>query len=463
MDEHLTFEFEPTHPMEDAPELLWPGKHPCRAARYSPARLRESYGQARNGWMNKLFQGDNLQVMSHLLGAFRGRIQLVYIDPPFDSRADYKRKIELKKAGQSDSAFFQEKQYGDIWSHDEYLQFMYERLILIRQLMSDTASIYLHCDWHKAAYLRLLMDEVFGPERCLNEIAWCYQGAGRAVTQYKRKHDTLLFYTKTGNWTFHARAVGTPFGDKQKRKFCGRDANGYYKEYRHANGKVYRKYLRDDDFLPCNDWWSDIFVIQAHAERLGYPTQKPEALLSRIIRASSDPGDIVFDCFMGSGTTQAVAMKLGRRFIGADVNPGAVQITTKRLLSAAGQPPAEGEVRYTGFQVYTVGAQNTPRAEADVAREDGRLVIRAFYPLELMGKLSLKKENVGDWRQLADSVMIDWNYDGAVLRPAVTDLPGKREMVRGTYKIPENAGVIRVKITDLLGQSMEVEVPRQKS
>lgn len=584
MDEQLTFEFEQRPTIKGFPELRWTGKRPYRSTQYYPAQLRETYGKEQNGWINKIFWGDNLQVMSHMLKEYRGKVDLIYIDPPFDSKADYKKKIEVRGIGtaSSDASTFEEKQYGDIWTNDEYLQFMYERLTLIKELLSDKGSIYLHCDWHKAAHLKLLMDEVFGPDRFLNEIVWCYQGTGKTVTQYKRKHDTLLFYTKTGEWKFNARAVGTPFGDKQKKKFSGKDENGYYKEYRHADGKVYRKYLQEDDFLPCNDWWSDIYVIQDHSERVGYPTQKPEALIERVILASSDPGDLVFDCFMGSGTTQAVAMKLGRRFIGADINLGAIQTTTKRLLSVAkelensqtGMGSAD-DTKYTGFEVYNVNnydffrnpveardlliaaleIQPFPQSdiwdgeldgrmvkimpvnriatkadlkellanlpyktyekrkeenpnqpveritivcmghepdlkgameqeltdykvdiqimdilrdkadlqlkrdsEAEIVREGGKLVIRAFYPMNLMQKLSLQKEYVEDWRQLVDSVMIDWNYDGVVMQPAVTDVPGKSELVKGIYDIPEGSGTIKVKITDLLSESLEVEV-----
>ncbi len=576
MDEQITFEFMQRPAIKGFPELRWTGKRPYRSTQYYPAQLRESYGHEQNDWINKIFWGDNLQVMSHMLKEYRGKIDLIYIDPPFDSKADYKRSIEVRGVGatESDSSTFEEKQYGDIWTNDEYLQFMYERLTLIRELLSDKGSIYLHCDWHKAAHLKLLMDEVFGADRFLNEIAWCYQGTGKTVTQYKRKHDTLLFYSKSGEWKFNARAVGTPFGEKQKKKFSGKDENGYYKEYRHADGKVYRKYLQDDDFLPCNDWWSDIFVIQDHSERVGYPTQKPEALIERVIKASSDPGDIVFDCFMGSGTTQAVAMKLGRRFIGADINLGAIQTTTKRLLSVAEELEGQ-EDKYTGFEVYNVNnydffrnpvearellisaleiqpfpasdvwdgeldgrmvkimpvnriatkadlkelIANLPYktyekrkeenpgqpveritivcmghepdlkgaleqelvdykvdiqivdilrdkadlqlkrdAEAEIVREGDKLIIQAFYPMNLMQKLSLQKEYVEDWRQLVDSIMIDWNYDGVVMQPAVTDVPGKDELVVGVYSIPKECGTIKVKITDLLSESLEVEV-----
>lgn len=579
-NEQLTFEFEQRPTIKGFPELRWTGKRPYTSTQYYPAQLKERYGEEVDGWINKIFWGDNLQVMSHMLKDYRGKIDLIYIDPPFDSKADYKKKIEVKGVGkaESDSTNFEEKQYGDIWTNDEYLQFMYERLIIIRELLSTTGSIYLHCDWHKSHHLRMIMDEVFGPNCFKNEIAWCYQGTGKTVTQYKRKHDTILFYTKTGEWHFNARDVGTPFGESQIKKYSGKDEKGCFKEYRHSDGKVYRKYLQEDDFLPCNDWWSDIYVIQDHSERVGYPTQKPEALLERVIKASSNPGDIVFDCFMGSGTTQAVAMKLGRKFIGADINLGAIQTTTKRLLNISENMQTsldDNNVKYTGLEVYNVNnydffrnpveardllisaleiqpfpqnsiwdgeldgrmvkimpvnriatkadleelKANMPynlyeqrkeqnpsqpveritivcmghepdlkasliqelsdykldvqivdilrdkkdlqlkrEAEAEIVKEGGNLVIRNFFPMNLMQKLSLQKDYVEDWRQLVDSVMIDWNYDGVIMQPSITDIPGKNELVSGIYPIPEDSGTIKVKITDLLSESLEVEV-----
>ena|GEM_PF-5630087 len=165
-DGQLTFEFTPRPTIKGFPELRWTGKRPYTSTQFYPAQLKETYGEPEDesGWINKIFWGDNLQVMSHLLKNYRGQIDLIYIDPPFDSKADYKKKITVKGAGtaESDSTSFEEKQYGDIWTNDTYLQFMYERLVIMRELLSDTGSIYLHCDWHKSHYLRMLMDEVFG-------------------------------------------------------------------------------------------------------------------------------------------------------------------------------------------------------------------------------------------------------------------------------------------------------------
>ncbi len=153
------------------PELWWKGKRPFRSTQYFPAQLKESYGMDKDGWMNKIFWGDNLQVMSHLLKQFRGKIDLIYIDPPFDSKADYKKKIKVKGTEISnDSLAFEEKQYDDIWTNDEYLQFMYERLIIIRELLSDNGSVYIHCDYRKSHHLRAIIEEIFGIDNFQNEI-----------------------------------------------------------------------------------------------------------------------------------------------------------------------------------------------------------------------------------------------------------------------------------------------------
>ena len=566
MSNQLTFEFNERPSIKGFPELRWTGKRPYRSTQYFPAQLRESYGEERSGWINKIFWGDNLQVMSHLMKEFRGAVDLIYIDPPFDSKADYKKKIALRgQTVASDSSSFEEKQYGDIWTNDEYLQFMYERLILMRELLSDIGSIILHCDWHKSHHLRCLMDEIFSPDYFRNEIAWCYGGGGAPKNEYPNKHDMLLWYTKSGRWTFNKQYRPYSEGTLQR----GLTA---------VKGESYKL---DDEGAMLNDWWSEKEVQKILSptayENLKYPTQKPEGLLKRIILGHSNPGDLVFDCFMGSGTTQAVAMKLGRHFIGADINLGAIQTTTKRLITLADELATDESepIKHTGFEVYNVNnyeffrnpieardllidaleiqpfpqsgvwdgeldgrmvkimpvnriatkadleelKANLPYktyekrkeeeptrpvekitiicmgheadlkasleqelmeykldiqivdilrdksdlqlkrdAEADIAIEGGRLVVRVFYPLNLMQKLSLQKEFVEDWRQLVDSIMIDWNYDGAIMHPTVMDVPGKKEMVRGIYDVPANAGTIKVKITDVLSESLEMEV-----
>ena len=615
-------------PIRGQPMLHWAGKRPFTSTQFYPAQEKERHGDEVNGWMNRIYWGDNLQVMSHLLKEFRGKVDLIYIDPPFDSGADYKKKIDLRgKKIENDQSSFEEKQYTDLWTNDEYLQFMYERLVLCRELLSDRGSIYLHCDWHRQHLLRCLMDEVFGSDRFQNELIWQkLKAAKKQAVTFGNIHDTILFYTKNPNNFIHVKQYtgyseelirshynkidesgrrytddsftqvgqGVPrkFGEKgvlappagkhwiwSQEKIDEGMRNGTIIFTSKGTPRV-KRYLDERQGLALGDIWSDIFPINSQAiEALDYPTQKPEALLERIIKASSNPGDIVFDCFMGSGTTQAVAMKLGRKFIGADINLGAVQTTTKRLLHVAkelgAQLPDAKEPRYTGFTVYNVNnydvfrnpveardllvqaleLQPLPKnglydgekdgafykimpvnrlatkadlneivmnfdyklaekrqnenpgqpvlalklvcmghepdlkaaleeqlkafkldievvdilrdksnlvfkrdSEADIVVKGKKLKIKAFYPMNLLKKLSLQKSKVGDWKELVESVMIDFNYDGAVFTPTVVDVPQGDAFVKGEYDIPADAGTIRVKITDLLSESLEAEV-----
>ena len=376
MDNQLTFEFEQRPTIKGFPELRWTGKHPYRSTQYFPAQLRECYGDEKDDWINKIFWGDNLQVMSHLLKDYRGKINLIYIDPPFDSKADYKKKIDLKGLGttKSDSTSFEEKQYGDIWTNDTYLQFMYERLILIRELLAETGVLFLHCDYHRSAHLRLLLDEVFGANNFRNEIVWHYQTyQGQVSNYFPRKHDTIFFVSKTSKWTFHLlkddQAEKTIDFTRWNRYLNENNeiTGAYYPESDSRFDGYYRRFVNEHHRKPgpndviltiegntIDSVW-DIKAVDPKnkTERMGYPTQKPEELVARIIKAATNPGDLVFDCFMGSGTTQAVAMKLGRRFIGADINLGAIQTTTKRLLSIAAELEGQ-EDKYTGFEIYNV-------------------------------------------------------------------------------------------------------------
>ena len=580
-------------PIKGQPMLQWRGKRPFTSTSYFPAQEKEQHGEEVDGWLNKIFWGDNIQVMSHLLKEYRGKVDLIYIDPPFDSKADYKKTIELRgKKVENDHSNFEEKQYTDIWTNDDYLQFMYERLVLMRELLSDTGVIYLHCDWHKSHLIRCIMDEVFGQERLVNEIVWAYKDIGaKAVPYFKRKHDVILFYSKTSERVFNVQRQMLSESTLQRYgSYFDEAGHITYQWLKDNNPGVFRKLKGHPDDLnevwldrnagqPLSDWWEDISPLKSHFdEALDYPTQKPKALLDRIIKASSNPGDLVFDCFMGSGTTQAVAMKLGRRFIGADINLGAIQTTTKRLINVAAELnqelPDREHPKYTGFSVYNVNNYDVFRnpveakdllvqaleldplpgntvydgldedwyvkimpvnriatrqdlneieanfpikeaekfklehpnkvfqkirlvcmghepaldaelkkmipynieveildilreksdlrfkrdAEAKIRRTKKKLVIEKFYPMNLMEKLSMQKEKVKDWREMVESVMIDFNYDGSVFTPTVTDIPEKDEFVKGEYDIPEDAGTIRVKITDLLSESLEQEV-----
>lgn len=310
------------------PMLQWAGKKPLDKVEYYPAQEKEFYGDEKAKDFNKLFWGDNLQVLAHLLKDYRGKVDLIYIDPPFDSKADYIKKVQIRgeKVEGEQHSLLEEKQYTDIWEKDEYLQFMYERLLLIRELLSNKGIFILHSDWHKGAYLRLITDEIFGEDNFLNEIVWHYFMGGKSKDFYARKHDNLIVYKKNkGKLRINTADRILPY----KPNLI--DENSKIKEFKcvqtNTNDKrdFYISEVKEDDV------WDISGVFNMGNEDTRYPTQKPEALLERIIEAASDEGDLVADFFVGSGTMPAVAQKLGRRWLACDINLGAIQTTTKRL------------------------------------------------------------------------------------------------------------------------------------
>ncbi len=330
------------------PMLHWVGKKPIDAVKPYPAQLKMRHGftdadtkndapltfnNLQNDWHNLLLHGDNKEVLSSLLcKGFRGKIDLIYIDPPFASGADYVRNVKLRglKSTRLDGEpqnIIEQTQYMDIWLNDTYLQFMYERLILLRELLSDKGAIYLHCDWHKSHHLRFLLDEVFGEENFVNEIIWCYTGPNNSVSNFQRKHDTIFFYRKNEEYSFNTDDIRVAYKSEKPLHLNRGFGVNSEKDIKKIEEKL------DKGKVPT-DWWADGFLTNISAWKkqiLDYPTQKPEALLERIIKASSNPDSIVLDCFGGSGTLAAVAQKLGRKWILSDINKGAIQTTAKRL------------------------------------------------------------------------------------------------------------------------------------
>ena len=339
------------------PELIWPGKHQGDGTGQElprlPLRLRERFppqpaGKApEESWRNKLLWGDNLLVMNALLTECAGTVNLIYLDPPFATGTDFMfaprtpRTPRLRNDGtkvDKKPPAVREKAYRDTWERDlsDYLSMLWQRLPLCRTLLSDTGSIYVHIGWEMSGYVQMLMNEIFG-ETCLqNLIIYNYGKFHHSKERWKRDFDIILFYAKhPTSRTFNHTAVLDAYQERTETRFDKVDENG--KRYKIVKG---RRVYYQDGVTPSSVWRLSNLQMNA-VESLGYPTQKTEQLLSKIISASSNPGDLVADFFCGSGTTLAVAEKLGRRWIGCDQGRPAIRTTRKRLLDIANCRPFE--------------------------------------------------------------------------------------------------------------------------
>jgi DNA modification methylase len=306
------------------PSIHWTGKHLSQPA---PASLRQDsiiypdgFGYPKTQLHNHLILGDNLAIMAALLPKYEGRINLIYADPPFFTNRKFTARIGRGEDSRKPDLWQLAEGYHDNWSDlDAYLDFLYQRLALMYRLLAPNGTLYLHLDWHADAYARLILDEFFDAENLLNEIIWAYHGPSPIRSAFNRKHDTILSYVKGKDYTFNADAVREPYNQNTINTFKSSRKAGFGKIPDLERGKV------------PEDWWYFPVVARLHNERTGYPTQKPVALLERIVLASSNPGDIVADFFSGSGTTAFVAAKHGRKFIASDQTFRALHTTRVRL------------------------------------------------------------------------------------------------------------------------------------
>ncbi len=278
----------------------------------------------RFGGSGLLISARSESIGESLLSEYAGKVSLIYLDPPFLSGGAYEFKDKAAV-----------RAYSDKQRPEEYLAMMRSVLVISRELLSDTGSIYVHIDYRMSGKIRLLMDELFGEDNLMNEIIWSYKSGGRSIRHYSRKHDTILFYRKTKKVYFDISATGVPRGNIRRNHMKRRaDEDGRIYFSIKSGGREYR-YYEDDPVYP-SDVWDDIeHLHQRDPERTGFATQKPEALLRRVIAASSKEGDIVADLFGGSGTTAAVAQELGRRFISCDCGDASLFATRRRLIENA--------------------------------------------------------------------------------------------------------------------------------
>jgi site-specific DNA-methyltransferase (adenine-specific)/adenine-specific DNA-methyltransferase len=325
----------------------------------------DARGRQLKGWTNKLIWGDNKLILASLKsGALRrqiedaGGLKLIYIDPPFDVGADFSMDIEIGgETFHKEPNLLEQIAYRDTWGRgaDSFLAMMYERLILMRDLMTDNGSIYVHCDWRVTQLLRSILDEIFGRDGFINEIIWSTPGGGASGRRFSRKHYTILMYSrssKEGDWIFNTDEVRVEYETEN----IGPQTYHFETNKKKRPGfKEGFTWTPNEEGKICPDVWTDIKALYGPSgEILGYPTQKPEALLERIIQASSNEGDLVADFFCGSGTTAAVAEKLGRKWIATDLGKFGIHTTRKRLIGVQRELKAAGKP-FRAFEVLNLG------------------------------------------------------------------------------------------------------------
>jgi site-specific DNA-methyltransferase (adenine-specific) len=372
---------------------------------------------------NQLILGDNLQVMSALLPEFEGKINLIYADPPFFSNRKYPMRIGRGEDSRNPKEWQLAEGYPDHWTDlDAYLDMLYPRLSVMHRLLAPTGTLYLHLDWHANAYARLILDELFGQERLLNEIIWVYHGPSPIRSAFNRKHDTILVYTKSEAYTFNVDDVRQPYDPSTVKTFASSPKAGFGKVPDLERGKV------------PEDWWYFPVVARLHNERSGYPTQKPEGLLERIIRASSNRGDWVADFFCGSGTAAVMATRLGRNFIASDVSFRAVHTTRGRLVQAGS--PAFAVLQLIGSK---------PLENNDILSNSVRLNSDGQ-------KVKLETGQAGG----IDYWEVDPAWDGKVFRSAFQAVrPRRKGGIVESFEIPPSASGLPIcaRVVDIHGNS----------
>lgn len=381
------------------------------------AMLDDAGGLPEAPWTNRLIYGDNLLAMAALLAgdehtpSLRGLVDLIYIDPPFDSKADYRTKVTLPGVElEQKPTVIEQFAYSDTWSDGtaSYLAMITPRLVLMRELLADTGSIYVHLDWHVGHYVKIILDEIFGKQQLRNEIAWCYSGPGSpGMRQFNRKHDAIYWYSKTNTWKFNDRAVRIAHSEKTLDNFKAGLA---------GSGFVADNYdLASEGKIP-ESWWNIAIACRYPidgAKRVGYDTEKPVPLLERIVKASSDPGDLVADFNGGSGVTAYVAEKFGRRWITTDLGKPAAMIMRKRLIDQDAKP----------FLYQAIGDYQVEAAKVALGR-DFRIGDLSAIVLSLYGALPLPPD-VNPQRNLGQIASVELGGRRGSKTLVLADSPNK--------------------------------------
>ena len=386
---------------------------------------------------NRLILGDNLRVMNALLPEYEGKIDLIYADPPFFTNKGYTARIGRGEDSRKPEDWKLAEGYPDEWPDMEsYLDMLYPRLKLMYKLLSDTGSFYLHLDWHVNSYARLLLDEIFGYDNLRNEIVWTYHGPSPIRSAFNRKHDVILFYSKSKQYTFNVDQVRIPYHENTIGTFKSSKKAGFGKTPDLERGKV------------PEDWWYFPVVARLHNERTGYPTQKPERLMERIIVASSNPGDLVADFFGGAGTTAVVACKLNRKFISSDTQSRALHTTRSRIvLNIQGDQKGKSKYIEQGLSINIQREQTVAKIRFSNLKNIG------IDPPEIInGEITL----IPDLASQLDYWEIDFDWNGEVFHSKFQAArPWRKGDILATAILPEKTGEVCLRFVLIGGEQIQ--------
>jgi DNA modification methylase len=385
---------------------------------------------------NHLILGDNLPVMSALLADYENKIDLIYVDPPFFTNKGYTTRVGRGEDSRKPEEWKLAEGYADEWEDlASYLDMLYPRLQTMHRLLAPTGSLFLHLDWHANSYARVLLDEIFGYDNLRNEIIWTYHGPSPIRSAFNRKHDMILFYSKTDQYYFDVDAVRVPYASNTVDTFKSSSKAGFGKVPDLERGKV------------PEDWWYFPVVARLHQERTGYPTQKPERLMDRIIRATTKPDDLVADLFCGAGTTGSVAARLGRRFILSDNQSRAIHTTRARLILDQDKSDMMNNNLSPLIVQHEEGIKfDAPKTAADLGYPD---------PEIQDGSVQLAP-------QLAEQVLyweIDPDYKGKIFHSSVSAArPWRKGSLIDKLTLPDLPGRICLRLVMINGELIQQEI-----
>jgi len=451
--------------------------------------------KSKESWENLLIWGENKLVMLSLLKNFSQKINLIYFDPPFATGGEFNFKIYIGERANSDNSqrWINKVAYSDTWKEgiDSYLNFMYERLLLMRELLTESGSIYVHLDWHVGDYIKIIMDEIFGVDNFRNEIIWYYPAASVQTKRFfVRSYDIILFYTKSDDYVFNDDSnIYMEYSDRVKKALKEDHKGIYYHRGGSHNGKKLSQkvYIKKKGVFP-RDVWNDIPYVRANTiEYQGFSTQKPERLLKRIILASTNKNDIVADFFCGSGTTLIAAEKLGRRWIGCDSTKYAIQMTKKRLLDIYnGKDLTNWKEPYNKkaipFKICSIGDSENevfllieflakenqnkdllnnlekPNIEVEIHQQKKQIILEfTGYDVPFFELLSNDfKGKIQKWTDWIDYWAVDFDYQNDIFNPLwvsyKTPKDRKIKLAAGPYEYDEvKTYKIRIMAVDILG------------